>query len=441
MKFRSLKTRILIWFALITSILLILFSLGFYYFFNQSINVSIQSKLYKETLFIQKQIETNISMNKILNNISLSHLHIAILKDGKIINKTNKFKLKNINKYTKEHTSFFTIDNGEFVRAILSLKFKTPFNGTIIVIEDDIDDKVENLVDTMLFLNPILLLLMIFFASKLIDKILIPIKEITATAKKIDINKLSNNIEQPKYNDELKELIDSFNSMIERLQNGFEQIERFNSDISHELKTPLTVIKGEAKLALRKLREPQEYQKSLETIVYEANNMQDMIDDLLILVQYSKENIKQSFTLVDMDTILLMVLEKYSAILKEKNIKVHLDKFEAISYSANSQLIAIIFSNIIDNAIKYTPKNKNIYISLFKNKDIYFIVKDEGIGIPQDKLSKITNRFYRVDESRNKEIKGFGLGLSIVQNSVMLHDSKLDISSQIDEGTTVKLTF
>ena len=142
-----------------------------------------------------------------------------------------------------------------------------------------------------------------------------------------------------------------------------------------------------------------------------------------------------------MDTILLMVLEKYSAILKEKNIKVHLDKFEAISYSANSQLIAIIFSNIIDNAIKYTPKNKNIYISLFKDKDIYFIIKDEGIGIPQDKLSKITNRFYRVDESRNKEIKGFGLGLSIVQNSVMLHDSKLDISSQIDEGTTVKLTF
>ncbi|SFV52391.1 Phosphate regulon sensor protein PhoR (SphS) [hydrothermal vent metagenome] len=97
--------------------------------------------------------------------------------------------------------------------------------------------------------------------------------------------------------------------------------------------------------------------------------------------------------------------------------------------------------NIIDNAIKYTPQNRNIYISLFKVDKIYFIVKDEGIGIPQNKLNKITNRFYRVDESRNRKIKGFGLGLSIVKNSVDLHNAKMDIASQLNIGTIVKIVF
>jgi len=441
LKFRSLKTRILIWFASVVLVLLVLFSIAFYYFFNQSINISIQSKLYKEALSIKEKIESNMAIDKILAIQSLSYLHMAIIKNGEIVNKTTQFKLQNINKYIKKNTSFFTFDNGETIKAIVKLKFKKPFDGTIVLIEDDIDDKAENLVDTMLFLNPVLLLLMIFFASRLIDKILIPIKDITKTAQTIDIDKLSNQIEQPKYNDELKELIDSFNAMIIRLQSGFEQIERFNSDVSHELKTPLTVIKGEAKLSLRKAREPQEYRQSIKIIAEEANSMQKMIDDLLLLVQYSNENIEQSFSLIDMDTLLIMVLEKYDAIAKEKGIKIHLDKLEPISYHANGQLIAIIFSNIIDNAIKYTPENKNIHISLFKDEKIYFIVRDEGIGIPQEKLNKITNRFYRVDESRNKEIEGFGLGLSIVKNSVNLHHAQIDISSQLNIGTIVKITF
>ena len=436
-----MKTRVLIWFGSVTSILLTLFTIAFIYFFNQSVNVSIQSKLYKEALFIEEEIESNKDIDKILATPSLSYLHIAILKNGKIINKTAQFRLQDISKYTKEHTSFFTIDSGEYLSAIYSLKFKKPFDGTIVLVEDDIDDKVENLVDTMLVLIPALLILMMFFASKLIDKILIPIKDITKTAKKIDTNRLTSKIGQPKYNDEIKELIDSFNTMTIRLQHGFEQIERFNSDVSHELKTPLTVIKGEANLALRKLREPQEYQQSIKIIAGEANCMQKMIDDLLLLVQYSKENIEQSFSLIDMDTLLIMVLEKYDAMAKEKNIKVHIDKLEPISYSANSQLMTIIFSNIIDNAIKYTPQNRNIYISLFKVDKIYFIVKDEGIGISQEKLNKITNRFYRVDESRNREVKGFGLGLSIVKNSVDLHNAKMDIASQLNIGTIVKIVF
>jgi signal transduction histidine kinase len=220
--------------------------------------------------------------------------------------------------------------------------------------------------------------------------------------------------------------------MIERLQSSFEQIERFNSDVSHELKTPLTIVKGEAKFALKKPRDKKEYKESFHTILNQANSMQEMIDNLLLLVRYSKENIQKSFKKINVEYILLQVLEKY----KNENIKIK--KLESVELCSNAELIKLIFSNIIDNAVKYTPKEKNIYISLTQNS---FIVEDEGIGIPQDKIEKITDRFYRVDESRNKSIKGFGLGLSIVKNSIDLLDWRLEIESEVGKGSKFKIIF
>lgn len=444
MKYKSLKTRVLIWFGSIISIIFILFSIGFYYFYNQSVITSIQSKLYKEALFIQDKIQNNTPIDQIVSDPSLTSSQILILKDEQVLYKTSHFKLENIKKYTTQKSLFSTIDKGEFLSAVFTLKFNKPYNGTILLIQDDIDDKVENIVDTMLLFNPILLFLILFLANKLIDKILIPIKEIADTSKNININQLTTKIDQQNYkhNDEIKELIHSFNDMTQRLQNEFEKVERFNSDVSHELKTPLTIIKGEISVTLRKLREPKEYQKSLQTIATEVNNMQELVDDLLLLIQYSKENIKDSFTLLDMDSILLMTLEKYDKSIKEKNINLHLDRIEPIEYLANAQLITVVFSNIIDNAIKYTENGKNIYISLFKEGDtITFSVKDEGIGIPKESLSKVTDRFYRVDQSRNKSIKGFGLGLSLVKNIVELHNATIQIRSKEATGTTITIQF
>lgn len=104
-------------------------------------------------------------------------------------------------------------------------------------------------------LNPILLILLIIIGNRLIDKILIPIKNITKTTKDITINNFSTKIDIPKNNNEIKELIDSFNSMISRLKDGVDNLDRFNNNVSHELKTPLTVIQGELEVALRKDRD------------------------------------------------------------------------------------------------------------------------------------------------------------------------------------------
>jgi signal transduction histidine kinase len=280
--------------------------------------------------------------------------------------------------------------------------------------------------------------------SKVTDKILKSINNITKTANQIYVTDFSNEIPAPKYDDEIKDLVDSFNKMIKRLKEGVTLLEQFNSDVSHELKTPLTVIKGEIEITLNKKRDSEYYEKSLKVIEDETKQIQNIVDDLLLLTKYTKENIKQTFAEVSLDSILLSTIDKFNIQLKEKNIKLHIEKFEPLNMNGNSILLTTIFSNLIDNAIKYSSDDTNIFISLYKgkvSKKIHFIVKDEGFGIAKECLSKLTDRFYRVDKSRNKKIKGFGLGLSIVKNSIDLHNGEIKFKSKEGEGTKVKVIF
>ncbi|HFU77331.1 MAG TPA: GHKL domain-containing protein [Epsilonproteobacteria bacterium] len=171
----------------------------------------------------------------------------------------------------------------------------------------------------------------------------------------------------------------------------------------------------------------------------ESCKIQKIVEELLQLSKYSKESIVQSFVPCDLNAILLETVDNYLAKAKEKNIDLKMIRFEKATKNASPELINAIFSNLIDNAIKYTLPGKKIQISLWEDKKIHFIVQDEGMGISQENMSKITDRFYRVDESRNKEIEGFGLGLSIVRNSIELHSGELQIKSELDIGTTVEV--
>ena len=382
-------------------------------------------------------------MDKLLEDEQLANVDVAIVQDDKVMFKKGNADFKRFAKFKNQKKAFFVFERGEKLDGLYVLKIFNPFKGAILFFERDIDKEIEDnskqIKKILLILEPILLLLLIFAASKLTDKILNSIKKVTDTANKIYVTDLSGEIPEPKYDDEIKELVDSFNKMIKRLKSGVELLEQFNSDVSHELKTPLTVIKGEIEITLNKAREPKYYVNSLKTIENEALQIQTIVDDLLLLTKYTKDNIEQTFLDVSLDSILLETIEKFSKQLKKKNLKLHIEKIEPVNLNANAMLITTIFSNLIDNAVKYTPNDKNIYIQLFKKEKIHFIIKDEGIGIPKEQISKITDRFFRVDESRNKKIKGFGLGLSIVKNSVELHSGSIKIDSPDESGTVVEM--
>jgi len=432
---------VLVWFGGVSAMLLILFSLAFYYLFDQSSTLKIQTQLYKQTIHIEDEITAGESLGEILQKALSLNYEAAVFKADQLIIKSRNFHLKNPGSYMHYDNHFTLLKSEQYLKGVYVLTLLKPFNGKLIVTTHEINNSIEDIVDTLLALIPIVLLSLLFLGSKLIDKILIPVKRITRTANEISVNNFSGTIPLPDKEDEIKALVSAFNDMIMRLKEGVDNLNRFNSDVSHELKTPMTVIKGEIEVTLRKLREPDEYIESIQTIAYEAEQIEHIVENLLLLTKYSKENIIQTFELCHLDAMILNTLEKYDITLKEKQLNLNIEKLEPIVTEANPILLSMIFSNLIDNAIKYTLKHKTITISLYRDDKIHFIIKDEGIGIPKEKLSKITDRFYRVDESRNKKIKGFGLGLSIVKKSVELHGGEINIASALDKGTTVHIVL
>jgi len=215
------------------------------------------------------------------------------------------------------------------------------------------------------------------------------------------------------------------------IENTIKRLKFFNSNVSHELKTPLTIIKGEIELAL-KAKECDE--KLLKSILDEINYINDITEKLLFLTKRDFTN--KQFKEIDLEDIILELFEKYS---KKISINLDISEDEFMIYG-DKTLLKMAISNLIENSIKYHAKHINISLSKSKNK-IQLIIQDDGIGIPKEKLPFIFDEFYRVDESRNKKIKGFGLGLAIVQSIFKLHKAKVNVISDTNEGVKFIIEF
>jgi len=433
LKHKSLKTKVLLSFGAISFFMLIAFGFIFYYFLNRSMIETTKNGLYAQSLYIKEHLDTT----------KFADIHskfpFAIVKNSQVAYRTKEFDFKDIEIMIHKKKPFSSVERKESRTGLYILKFKKPFDGAIAVFKDDIDEGFENVISIIIALESILFLLFLLLANKMVNNILKPIQNISTVAKDISIHNFQDKIPLTQSEDEIQDLIHTFNTMIERLKDGVEKLDRFNSDVSHELKTPLTVINGKIELALKKDRDKAYYKESLDMIQFESHKIQKIVEELHQLSKYSKENIAQSFISCDLNAILLGTIDDYLPKAQAKNIDLEIVKFEKATKEASPELINVIFSNLVDNAIKYTSSGKKIYISLWKDKKIHFIVQDEGMGISQGNLSKITDRFYRVDESRNKEIEGFGLGLSIVKNSIELHNGELHIKSELDIGTTIEV--
>ena len=421
------------WFGGVTAIILVLFSFFFAYYLNKSINDAIKTQLDAKAQDIEEQWKTKTFPKDIV--------FAAYTTDLRLIEKSASFNVDHIENYLQQNNRLFVLNNEEFDEEI-DVLYIYKNNGHIIAIyQENIDNKIEDVISTLLILDPLLLLALIFLASKIIDKILKPVRNVIAISKNISVNDFSTILELPKEHDEIRELVDSFNGMRQRLKTGVESIERFNSDVSHELKTPLTVILGEVEVTLRRMRTSQEYIKSMQVIHNEAKQMQKIVENMLLLTKFTKLNVQETFEECSLSTILSETIEKFRNKADAKRIRFHGDIENKIMFNANPVLIGLVFSNLIDNAIKYSEEDKNIFIKLYRNSKIHFSIQDEGIGISQKDLEKISDRFYRADESRSKKVEGFGLGLFIVKHILELHNGVMQIKSQLNQGSSIEVTL
>ncbi len=228
------------------------------------------------------------------------------------------------------------------------------------------------------------------------------------------------------------------NELTEKLDQSFQQIKEFNSNASHQLKTPLSSMKVQIDVTLEKERTIPEYKEILNSINQEVNSLQSLVSNLLILTRMRDKTIKEGFKEINLDNILLDVIGENIVVAEKKKIKIEIGELEELKILGNDTLLSILITNLIDNAIKYTPSGKTVTISL---EGTTLTIKDEGIGIEEDKLNLIFDKFYQIKNSKEKAIRGFGLGLSMVKKIAKLHEGTIDLKSQINEGTTVLVKF
>ena len=225
-----------------------------------------------------------------------------------------------------------------------------------------------------------------------------------------------------------------------KLHQSLKHIKRFSSDVSHELKTPLTAIKGELEVALKENRSKEEYRSVLSSCLEEVDKVQSIVKNLLMLTYIEKESLKNKFVTHALDDILLRAVDELIVMASQKKINLEITQLDIIQLKCDDILLKTVFTNLIENAIKYSPSHTTITLSLIKEEhSALFCIEDEGSGIEEDKLPHIFERFYRADTSRSKHIKGYGLGLSLVKQIVELHLGEIRAYNRLDVGLGITL--
>ncbi len=266
-------------------------------------------------------------------------------------------------------------------------------------------------------------------------KMLKPVEEIQQTAERISIEDLSQRIDTDGPDDEMKELAETFNSMISRLETSFQKQNQFVSDASHELRTPISVIQGYANLINRWGKsDTAVLEESIESILAETEHMSQLIKKLLFLAKSDQNRIplqKEQFSLNEL----------VKEIIKEMDItqakkEVILEEKEEVEIYADSSMVKQLLWIHCENAMKYTKEGGNITFRIYKDKNYGFVeVEDNGVGMAKEDVERIFDRFYRADKSRNKEIPGTGLGLSIAKWIAQSNDGKITVKSELGKGT------
>jgi len=470
MVFKSLRFKLTVWYVLILAILLGSFSSFLYFTLSNILYRSVDNKLRSLAGLIASESASPLSnfgfgdMDQTLEasvNVKPIGKFIQVLDEsGRIGQKSDN--LKNV----QLPISLSALRNAS--NGIESFETRHSFGNTPLriltlpVIEgnhiarivqvasslEDVEDALNTLFIILIITVPSALVLASLGGQFLANKALKPVDHITQTARLITSQNLNQRIKPLKVKDEISRLIETFNEMISRLDKSFQQIKQFSSDASHELKTPLTILKGEVEVALRKERAAQEYEQILRSNLEEINRMSTIVEDLLLLSKTEFEEVPLHKEHVHLTEILRDVVVQVTILAQAKQIHIHMSNSDGdITVLGDALRIRELLLNLIENGIKYTPERGSVSITLETEKKpegsaggpigfVKIIVSDTGIGIEKKDQEKIFDRFFRVDKARSREQGGSGLGLSICKWIVEAHQGEISVESELGRGSS-----
>ena len=302
-------------------------------------------------------------------------------------------------------------------------------------------NRVNDLYDSMqtiaLTLSLVLGLIIIVVSVLYSGRIVMPMKEVAGSIAMISSGDFNETMNLVGYT-EAENIADNFNSMLSVLQNLEDARQEFVSNVSHELKTPITSVKVLAESLIEQENVPVElYQEFMVDINEELERMNKIINDLLSLVKMDKNASEVNISEVNINEFLESILKQLQPIADKRNIEIIFESVRPVTAQVDEVKLSMAFRNLIENAIKYNYDNGWVRVSLnADHKFFYLKVSDSGVGIPEELQDNIFERFYRVDKARSRETGGNGLGLAITRNAILLHRGSIKVHSVEQQGTT-----
>lgn len=270
---------------------------------------------------------------------------------------------------------------------------------------------------------------------------LAPVDEITASARSIGERSLSRRLPVPATNDELERLSKTLNQMLERIEDAFQRITQFTADASHELRTPVSLMRTTAEIALRKQRSEADYRQALQEVLDESERTTGLIENLLALARADAGKAQIERTPVDVAALLLEVGEQAQKLASQKGIAFTLQPFEpGPRIVADAGALRRLLLILLDNAVKYTPRGGTVAMNAAcRGCRLVVEIQDTGIGVAGGDLPHIFERFYRADKSRNRDSGGAGLGLSLAKWIADVHQGQIFVESAVDRGSLFRV--
>lgn len=454
----SFKNRIAFHYIITTGLLVFLVFFAIYYSVKISVYSHINDNIKDE---VKKHLtEIEIKNNKIglihdnewrereHNTVAVNPVFIQFYdKNGLIAEKSPNLKIQTLKLNTKiaDNEIFDAKLVDKSIRQVQVPIFENGIKKGYLVVAMSTEDSklvLYNLLQILIFAYPLILLILFVIARLIAGRSIKPINAIIKTSNIISKDNLKSRISMPENRDELYILSQTINNLLDRIESTIEREKQFTSDASHELRTPLTVIKGTLEVLIRKPRDENEYRNKINFCINEVDRLNHLVNQLLLLARF--EDQKQSIKIENthLNALILDSISRFSNKISLKKIRIS-SKFNKEYYiQSDGYLLTIIINNLISNALKYSKDNSNITIEIKEdNGSLECLITDFGIGIPPKDLEKIFDQFYRSKSIEQSEIKGSGLGLSIVKRLCTLLNINIEIRSEYSIGTTVKLRF
>ncbi len=454
-----------LWYVFVFTLLELLLGFGVYYYLYKNLNESLDASLLNQataikTVVIEKHIdietftpdslftsEEDLMWDIIYDAVALNRRNtfIQISRKGKIIfksaslfkhqlsfqNKTEKMQLFDYRDSTLSESSIrCAVANEEKFQIIVAFP------------KEHIIQTLDSLKNLYLFLAPIFLLISIFGGAIISASALSRIDRIIKKTEEITAQNLDQKIEGEHYHDEYGRLVRTMNKMIQRIKLSVDYMNQFSLSAAHELKTPLTILRGELEVSLKSTKTPAVYKEILESNYEETLRLIKIVDNLFFIAKVDHTKIQLIKSEINARQFLNQILQNLKILGKEKNISLALECDEDVQIIIDKETMQQVITNLVDNAIKYGEENQTVLLVCAKEENkILISITNKGEGIPAEELQNIFNRFYRVENSRNRKTGGIGLGLSVVKSIVEWHDGNISVESIPNGETTFTVSL